>query len=55
MPPDDPDSTQQVDFRYNEYCLMLFLDGHVTPEAPWIDLDDLELNRKIRVRGLQGN
>jgi prepilin-type N-terminal cleavage/methylation domain-containing protein len=46
------DSTQQVDFRYTGLCLMLFLDGHVSPEADWLDIDDLEENRGIKVRAL---
>ncbi len=29
----------EVDFRYNGLCLMLFLDGHVSPEATWRDLE----------------
>ncbi len=32
----------QVDFRYNGMCLMLMLDGHVSAEGPWRDLDELE-------------
>ena len=43
----------EVDFRYNDACLMLFLDGHVNPEGPWLDLIDLAA-RKIRVTNLTG-
>lgn len=32
----------QVDFRYNGVCLMSFLDGHQSPEAPWKDIIELE-------------
>lgn len=42
----------EVDFRYNGVCLMLFLDGHVSPEGEWKDICDLEKNRRIRVREL---
>jgi prepilin-type processing-associated H-X9-DG protein len=55
VPVSDPGSTQEVDLRYNGYCLVLFLDGHVNPEGPWIDLADLQDGRKIRVASLQTN
>jgi hypothetical protein len=45
----------QVDFRYNGACLMLFLDGHTSAEAPWVTLDELEAARKIKVRNLTQN
>ena len=32
----------QVDFRYNGNALMLFLDGHIDPVAPWEDLEGLQ-------------
>lgn len=49
----EPDSTTiQVDFRYGDQCLMLFLDGHVDTQSPWLDLDELEKERKVRVRAL---
>jgi prepilin-type N-terminal cleavage/methylation domain-containing protein len=32
----------QVDFRYNNQCLMLFLDGHTTPQDRWLDIVELE-------------
>ena len=56
-PPFDTDpaldpSPLQVDFRYNGQCLMLFLDGHVRPEAAWRDLDELQTGRAIRVQDL---
>ena len=40
----DPDMpTGQVDFRYgNGQCLMLFLDGHITPQSRWVDIWELE-------------
>lgn len=48
-------SPMEVDFRYNGACLMMFLDGHSAPQTPWDDLDDLETNRKVRVRSLDRN
>lgn len=47
---DNPDC--EVDFRYNNSCLMLFLDGHVDPTGPWKDVCELEKMQKIRVREL---
>ena len=55
---DDP--TGVVDFRYNDQCLMMFLDGHVNPENGWETIEDLEgdpadpedQGRGIRVREL---
>ena len=49
-----PDTaTGEVDFRYTgDVCIMLFMDGHVTTEAKWTDLNELERGRQIRVRGL---
>ena len=45
--------TCEVEFRYiGEVCTMLYLDGHVTTEAKWIDLVDLQTNRQVRVTGL---
>ena len=45
--------TGEVDFRYTgDVCIMLFMDGHVTTEAKWTDLNELERGRQIRVRGL---
>ncbi len=32
----------QVDFRYSDQCLMLFLDGHLEPQARWSGIEDLE-------------
>lgn len=49
---EQPESLLQVDFRYNDLCLMLFLDGHVSPEARWPTLESLETKRTIRVRCL---
>ena len=49
--PDTPDC--EIDFRYvGDVCAMLFMDGHVTVESKWTDLNDLERARQIRVRGL---
>lgn len=45
-------ATTEVDFRYNGACLMLFLDGSIEPQSRWKNLDDLEDNRKVRVRWL---
>lgn len=45
----------QVDFRYNDMCLMLFLDAHVEAVAPWDNICDLEGlgTQEIRIRNLQ--
>ena len=32
----------QVDFRYSGQCLMLFLDGHLEPQARWAGIEELE-------------
>ncbi len=45
-------ATRQVDFRYNDVCIMMYLDGHVDSQSQWVDLDDLEEGRKVRVREL---
>jgi prepilin-type N-terminal cleavage/methylation domain-containing protein len=59
--PNITDNPIQVDFRYNGVCLMLYLDGHTSPEAPWKELLDLEgceqngavtPGRGIRIRAL---
>lgn len=43
----------EVDFRYpGSTCLMLFLDGHISPEGEWEDLCTLERSRSIRVQAL---
>lgn len=39
---DDFRPTLQVDFRYSNVCLMLFLDSHIESLEPWDELDDLE-------------
>jgi len=44
--------TGQVDFRYADACLMLMLDGSVSPEGLFNDLNALEQDRRIRVRNL---
>jgi type II secretory pathway pseudopilin PulG len=44
----DPDPTpsilqdNQVDFRYSDLCLMLFLDGHSETHTKWAGIEDLE-------------
>ena len=63
----DPDPSvpqqNQVDFRYSDQCLMLFLDGHIQLQARWAGIEDLEgnvgqgptapeKNRGIRIRRL---
>ncbi len=49
--PDTPDC--EIDFRYvGDVCTMLFMDGHVSTEAKWTDLNDLERSRPIRIRAL---
>jgi prepilin-type N-terminal cleavage/methylation domain-containing protein len=50
----EEDLTYQVDFRYSDMCLMLFLDGHVEPQGEWDDICDLEATggRGIRIRQL---
>jgi len=50
----------EVDFRYSDNCLMLFLDGHVEPQGRFDELVDLEGDpsdptepgRGIRIRAL---
>jgi type II secretory pathway pseudopilin PulG len=44
----------EVDFRYGDICLLLFLDGHMDQQGPWDDICDLEGpgGRGIRVRKL---
>lgn len=53
----------QVDFRYSDLCLMLFLDGHSETQAKWAGIEQLEgyannpaeydpANRRIRIREL---
>lgn len=46
----DPDArTDEVDFRYNGTCLMLFLDGHIQNVGPWPDLAYLQDILKINI------
>jgi prepilin-type N-terminal cleavage/methylation domain-containing protein len=47
--------TCEVDFRYNGACLMLFLDGHSDPQTRWLDLADLQSNRRIKIQNLDRN
>ena len=42
----------EVDFRYNNNALMLFLDMHVDSVNAWGTLCDLEVDKQIRVRDL---
>ncbi|MCZ6835669.1 MAG: type II secretion system protein [Planctomycetota bacterium] len=47
---DDPDNrTDEVDFRYNGTCLMLFLDGHVKDQGPWANLTNLQEEFQVNV------
>ncbi len=49
----DPEADEfQIDFRYSDQCLILFLDGHVDTQNEWADLDDLETKRQVLVRDL---
>ncbi|MHC4218894.1 MAG: hypothetical protein ACYSU7_10620 [Planctomycetota bacterium] len=50
----DEDAPYQVDFRYADMCLMLFLDTHVEPVGEWDEICDLEASggRGIRIRAL---
>jgi len=41
----------EVDFRYGDLCLILFLDGHVGQQGPWQEPGDLE-GRSVRVHDL---
>jgi type II secretory pathway pseudopilin PulG len=59
-PPGGSDPPFEVDFRYADMCLMLFLDGHVEPVGMWDQICDLEApggrttvaGRGIRIRYL---
>lgn len=44
--------TQEVDYRYTNNCLVLFLDGHVEAFGDWRDLDALESVQDVQVRDL---
>lgn len=39
----------EVDFRYSDSCLMLFMDGHIAAQDPWTSLENLESKRRIRI------
>ncbi len=41
----------EVDFRYADACLMLYLDGHIGTQVPWVDLAGLE-ESGVRIRNL---
>lgn len=47
--------TIEVDFRYSGACLMLFLDGHVDTQTPWLDLAELQGQRRVKVQNLDQN
>ena len=48
--------TIEVDFRYSGVCLMLMLDGHIdATQTPWLDLPELQSQRRIRVQDLDKN
>lgn len=51
-PNDEENPTIQVDFRYDDACIMLFMDGSVRSQTPWDSIDQLESRRQIRVREL---
>jgi type II secretory pathway pseudopilin PulG len=51
----DPVNDLQVDFRYTDACLMLFLDGHVDPEVKWESFDELQTKRRVKVQNLDRN
>jgi prepilin-type processing-associated H-X9-DG protein len=52
--PDSP--LGEVEFRYiGDVAIMLFLDGHVTPESKWQDLAELQNSRPIRIERLDQN
>jgi prepilin-type N-terminal cleavage/methylation domain-containing protein len=44
--------TGEVDFRYQDAALILYLDSHVKAETRWNNLDELQSKRGIRVRQL---
>ncbi len=57
------DQKNQVDFRYTDLCLMLFLDGHSETQTKWVGIEELEgyaanpseydpANRRVRIRAL---
>ncbi len=50
--PNPAQQTCEVDFRYHQSCLMMFMDGHSEIQNLFYDLDDLEKNRRVRVRKL---
>jgi type II secretory pathway pseudopilin PulG len=43
----------EVDFRYADACLMLYMDGHIGTQLPWADLAEIEgPGRGVRIRDL---
>ncbi len=52
--PDTP--AGEVEFRYTgDMACILFLDGHVSVESKWANLNDLQTTRQIRVEKLNEN
>lgn len=47
--------TIEVDFRYSGACLMMFLDGHSSPQTAWANLNNLQTSRRIKVQALLAN
>ena len=54
------DAENQVDFRYSDLCLMLYLDGHSETQTKWTGIEELEgyaddpidydpANRRLRI------
>lgn len=62
-PTPEIDAANQVDFRYSDLCLMLYLDGHSETQTKWDGIEELEgyaddpvdydpANRRVRIRQL---
>ncbi len=47
--------TVEVDFRYSGACLILFLDGHISAQTAWTNLNEVQGNRRIKVQNLDRN
>ena len=47
----DPAIQALVD-QYDDVCLLLFLDGHIGQQTPFLSLDELE-SRQVRVLNLK--
>jgi type II secretory pathway pseudopilin PulG len=50
-----PNPNVEVDFRYGDLCLMLFLDGHVGQQSPWTTLRNLQQDREVKVTDVTNN